>query len=196
MTPLFAQETTINEVVSGLNLPWILFAGALVFLMQAGFGLLESGMSRSKNSVNVIMKNYMDLCIGTLAFFAVGYGLMFGNNPTGWFGIDHFFLSTDSNSDLAFAFFQTMFAATAVTIASGAMAERTKFTGYITAAIVICGFVYPVFGSWTWGSFYEGSGWLAGGFYCCSLNWWLVCPCRCACDRPQTWPFQRRRRGG
>lgn len=161
---LFAQETAVNQVdllQENINLVWVIVAGVLVFLMQAGFGLLESGMSRSKNAVNVILKNYMDLCVGSLIFFVVGYGLMFGTNSSGWFGTDHFVLSTDNGSELGFAFFQTMFAATAVTIASGAMAERTQFIGYIVGAIFICALIYPVYGSWVWGSFYEGSGWLA-----------------------------------
>lgn len=161
---LLAQSSTvedISQVQGNIDLVWVITAGALVFLMQAGFGLLESGMSRSKNAVNVILKNYMDLCVGSLIYFALGYGVMFGSNPTGWVGADHFFLSSESGSELGFAFFQTMFAATAVTIASGAMAERTKFIGYIIGALFICALVYPVYGSWVWGSFYEGSGWLA-----------------------------------
>lgn len=160
----FAQATMAEELSSlqgNIDLVWVITAGALVFLMQAGFGLLESGMSRSKNAVNVILKNYMDLCVGSLIYFAVGYGLMFGLNTSGWIGTDHFFLSDASGSELGFAFFQTMFAATAVTIASGAMAERTQFVGYIVGAIFICAVIYPIYGSWVWGSFYEGSGWLS-----------------------------------
>jgi Amt family ammonium transporter len=151
----------LSNLQGNIDLVWVITAGALVFLMQAGFGLLESGMSRSKNAVNVILKNYMDLCVGSLIYFSVGYGLMFGVNTSGLVGMDHFFLSHASGSELGFAFFQTMFAATAVTIASGAMAERTQFVGYIAGAIFICAVIYPIYGSWVWGSFYEGAGWLS-----------------------------------
>lgn len=140
---------------------WVVIAAALVLFMQAGFALLESGMSRSKNTINVIMKNYLDLCLGTLAFWVIGYGLMFGTNISGWFGTDHFMLDQASSSEYTFMLFQVMFAATAVTIASGAMAERTRFATYIVGAMIVCAVIYPVFGSWTWGSFYEGSGWLS-----------------------------------
>jgi len=107
------------------------------------------------------MKNYTDVCVGSLIFFCVGYGLMFGNNLSGFWGEDNFFVEASSGAEWSFIFFQTMFAATAVTIASGAMAERTKFVGYIIGAIVICAVVYPIYGSWVWGSYYEGQGWLA-----------------------------------
>ncbi|EDY87008.1 ammonium transporter [gamma proteobacterium HTCC5015] len=141
---------------------WIVVAGALVFFMQAGFALLESGLSRAKNSVNVIMKNYADLCVGSIAFSLLGFGLMFGDNATGWWGSTHFLMSDlQSASEYSFLFFQIMFAATAATIASGAMAERTQFLGYLLGAIGICAIIYPVYGSWVWGSFYSGSGWLA-----------------------------------
>ncbi len=134
----------------------ILAAGALVFFMQAGFALLESGMSRSKNAVNVIIKNYSDVCFGSIIFFAVGYGIMFGTNSTGFFGTDLFFLSGVDKIDYNLVFFQTMFAATAATIVSGAMAERTQLRSYLLGAICIIGFIYPIYGSWAWN---EG-GWL------------------------------------
>lgn len=144
-----------------INVIWLATASALVFFMQAGFALLESGMSRAKNSINVVMKNYMDVCIGSIIFWAVGYGLMFGVNKTGWFGSSHFFLHDGETWDYSFMLFQTMFAATAATIASGAMAERAKFGSYLIGAILITAVIYPVFGSWAWGSMYDGSGWLA-----------------------------------
>ncbi len=161
LTPsvLFAQDA--SQVQANLDLVWVITAGALVFLMQAGFGLLESGMSRTKNSVNVIMKNYCDVCLGTLIFFLVGFGLMFGNNQTGFIGTSHFFFNPASGQELGFAFFQTMFAATAVTIASGAMAERTQFPAYLIGACIITALIYPIYGSWVWGGYYEGGGWLA-----------------------------------
>lgn len=144
-----------------LDTVWIVVAAALVFFMQAGFALLESGMSRSKNAVNVVMKNYMDVCIGSIIFWLVGYGIMFGDSVSGWFGTTHFFPQSLSNSEYSFLFFQTMFAATAVTIASGAMAERTRYHAYLLGALLISGIIYPVYGSWVWGSYYNGQGWLA-----------------------------------
>jgi len=144
-----------------LDIVWTLFATVLVFLMQAGFALLESGATRAKNSINIIMKNVMDMSLGSLAFWMVGFGLMFGTNDSGWIGTSNFFLSDiDPASesgyfDFAFFIFQTVFAATAATIISGAVAERTKFLAYIIYAVAVTGFIYPVFGSWVW-----GGGWL------------------------------------
>lgn len=153
-------QAASDELIQGINTSWILIAGVLVFLMQAGFALLESGASRAKNAVNVVMKNYMDVCVCSLIFWAVGYGLMFGDNPSGWLGGSHFFSGNLSDWDWAFLFFQMMFAATAATIASGAMAERIHFSAYLVGACFISGLIYPVFGSWAWGSAYSGSGWL------------------------------------
>lgn len=148
----FASEgNEANDMV------WLATASALVFLMQAGFALLESGMARSKNALNVVMKNYMDVCFGTLIFWALGYGLMFGLNTSGWIGTDNFFLNSADGSTWGFMLFQMMFAATAATIASGAMAERTRYNSYLIGALVITGFIYPVFGSWVW----NADGWLA-----------------------------------
>lgn len=139
---------------------WVATAAALVFLMQAGFAFLESGMARAKNTVNVIMKNYMDACYGSLIFWSVGFGIMFGTNPSGWFGTDHFMPSALSDWDYTQLLFQVMFAATATTIASGAMAERTHYRAYLLGACLISGFIYPVFGSWAWGGLYGTNGWL------------------------------------
>ncbi len=161
LLPGSALASSADAATPEIDIIWMVLAGALVFFMQAGFALLESGLSRAKNSVNVIMKNYADLCVGSIAFCLVGYGLMFGNNPSGWLGVDHFLLSAvEDPGEYAFVFFQIMFVATAATIASGSMAERTRFGGYLFGAIGICAFIYPVFGSWVWGSYYEGSGWL------------------------------------
>jgi Amt family ammonium transporter len=146
--------------VDALNTVWIVTACALIFLMQAGFAFLESGMARAKNTVNVIMKNYMDACYGSLIFWAVGFGIMFGTNPSGWFGVDHFMPDDLSQWDYTQLLFQMMFAATATTIASGAMAERTHYTGYLIGACIITGLIYPVFGSWAWGGLYGTTGWL------------------------------------
>jgi ammonium transporter, Amt family len=144
---------------------WTLLAAILVFLMQAGFSLIEAGMTRAKNAVNICMKNVMDLSMGSLAFWLVGFGLMFGPGG-GWVGTSGFMLSdyaTDQDPWLyVFWIFQTVFAATAATIVSGAMAERTKFSAYIMFTIFLTAFVYPVFGSWAWGSLYKGDGWLEG----------------------------------
>jgi Amt family ammonium transporter len=177
-----ADELTITGMQAAMDTVWLITAGALVFFMQAGFALLESGMSRSKNSVNVIMKNYIDVCLGSLVFWIFGYGLMFGVNLTGMWGESHFLLGDAEHWDYSLLFFQTMFAATAVTIVSGAMAERTRYEAYLVGVIVICGFIYPVYGSWVWGSLYEGSGWLnklgfidfAGSTVVHSIGGWIA----------------------
>jgi len=155
------QAETIAELARATDVVWMITAAALVFFMQAGFALLESGMSRAKNAINVVMKNYTDACVGSIVFWLVGFGLMFGSNPSGWYGIDHFLPHTLTSYDYAFILFQTMFAATAVTIASGAMAERTHFHAYLIGAIITTAIIYPVFGSWAWGSYFDGKGWLA-----------------------------------
>lgn len=149
----FASQKSADTV-------WLMTAAAMVFLMQAGFAFLESGMSRSKNAVNVLMKNIMDCCVGSLLFWAVGYGLMFGVNNSGLYGESHFMPAVMESWDYSFLLFQMMFAATAATIASGAMAERTRFAGYLVGAAVITAVIYPVFGSWAWGGFHGGKGWL------------------------------------
>jgi len=144
---------------------WTLVAAALVFFMQAGFAMVECGFTRAKNAINIMMKNLMDFAVGSLAFWAVGFGLMFGVS-NGLFGTTGFFLSDFSPGGdpwvLAFWMFQVVFAATAATIVSGAMAERTKFSGYLIYSLVISALVYPIFGSWAWGSLFNGNGWLEG----------------------------------
>ena len=159
-----SNKEAIDLVQTHADYVWTLVAAALVFFMQAGFALVESGFTRAKNAINIMMKNLMDFSIGTLAFWAIGFGLMFGVTQTGLFGTSGFFLSDfEPGGDpwvLAFWMFQVVFCATAATIVSGAMAERTKFTGYIVFSIVISAFIYPVFGSWAWGSLFHGSGWL------------------------------------
>ncbi len=133
--------------------------------MQAGFALIESGSVRSKNTVNVLMKNYMDTCIGGLVFWLFGFGLMFGLNQSGWIGLSHFMPNQMDDWHWNLLFFQMMFAATATTIASGAMAERIHFVAYVVSAIFVSGVIYPVFGSWAWGGLFGGDGWLkAMGF--------------------------------
>ena len=145
-----------------LNTVWIVLCAIFVFFMQAGFAMLESGFVRSKNAVNVIMKNYIDMSIGSLGFFAVGFGLMFGVNQTGFFGASNFLPQGGSPEFYAFLFFQMMFAATAATIVSGALAERIRYWPYILAAVFVTSLIYPVFGSWVWGGYESAtSGWLA-----------------------------------
>lgn len=160
-----AAEASVADMQLALNSVWVVLTGILVFFMQAGFALVESGMSRAKNAVNVIMKNYLDACVGGIIFWAVGYGLMFGLNNSGWIGSSHFFTHDLSSWDWTFLFFQMMFAATSTTIASGAMAERVHFSAYLIGACIVSGFIYPVFGSWAWGGAHGGEGWLkAMGF--------------------------------
>jgi len=156
----------IDLVQTHANFLWTLVAASLVFFMQAGFALVEAGFTRAKNAINIMMKNLMDFSIGSLVFWAVGFGLMFGASGTGWFGTTGFFLSDFTPGGdpwvLAFWMFQVVFAATAATIVSGAMAERTKFSGYLLYSIVISAVIYPIFGSWAWGSLFKGDGWLEG----------------------------------
>ena len=161
-----AQDAALSAetVQVNLNYVWTIIAACLVFFMQAGFALVETGFTRAKNAVNIIMKNVMDVSAGALAFFALGFGLMFGTTAAGWIGTDGFFLSEMGDWSIewtyTFFFFQAVFAATAATIVSGAVAERTSFSAYITFSILITGLIYPIFGSWTWGSLYNGNGWL------------------------------------
>lgn len=150
----------IQEIRISLDSVWVVVGGILVFFMQAGFALIESGSVRSKNTVNVLMKNYMDMCIGGLVFWLFGFGLMFGLNQTGWVGLSYFMPDALDDWHWNLLFFQMMFAATATTIASGAMAERIHFMAYVVSAIIVSGVIYPIFGSWAWGGLFGGDGWL------------------------------------
>ena len=162
-TPL-SNKAAIDLVQTHANYVWTLVAAALVFFMQAGFAMVETGFTRAKNAINIMMKNLMDFCIGSIVFWAIGFGLMFGASKTGWFGTSGFFFSDFTPGGdpwvLAFWMFQVVFAATAATIVSGAMAERTKFVGYLIYSAFISALIYPVFGSWAWGSLFHGGGWL------------------------------------
>ncbi|NUQ38185.1 MAG: ammonium transporter [Caldilineales bacterium] len=156
-----ADDPTPGQVGLALDVIWVLIAAFLVFFMQAGFAMVESGFSRSKNAANLLMKNLMDFAAGSLLFFAVGYGLMFGADKAGLIGSDGFFLSgigfgLDSAPAWAFFLFQLMFAAAAATIVSGAVAERLKFSAYLIYTLVITTLIYPIAGHWVW-----GGGWLA-----------------------------------
>jgi Amt family ammonium transporter len=153
-----------EDVQTHANYLWTLLAAFLVFFMQAGFAMVETGFTRAKNAVNIMMKNLMDFSLGSLAYWAIGFGLMFGVSQTGWFGTTGFFFSDfvkDQDPWLyAFWMFQVVFAATSATIVSGAMAERTKFISYLLYSVAISAFIYPVFGSWAWGGLFHGKGWL------------------------------------
>ncbi|MDH5527532.1 MAG: ammonium transporter [Nitrospirota bacterium] len=156
----------IATVQTNADYIWTITCAALVFLMQAGFAMVCGGFTQAKNVGNLMMKNLFDFSFGALAFWAVGFGLMFGTAPNGWFGTDGFFLSGwEATGDpwvLCFWMFQVVFAAAAATIVAGAVAERIKFRAYIAYSLVVVGFIYPVFGSWAWGSLLNGSGWLEG----------------------------------
>lgn len=158
-----AQEDASAANATAIDTMWTLIAALLVFFMQAGFAMVESGFTRAKNACNILMKNLMDFSIGSIFYWLIGFGIMFGTSAGGWFGTDGFLLSTgspDSGDGLwqyTFWLFQAMFAATAATIVSGAVAERTKFAGYLFYTVFIIAFIYPVVGHWTW-----GGGWLSG----------------------------------
>ena len=166
---LYAQGTSVEakiaDVQTNADYVWTLVAAFLVFFMQAGFAMVEAGLTRSKNTVNILMKNLMDFSVGSLAFWAIGFGIMFGVT-NGIIGTTGFFFSDFSlDGDpwvFAFWMFQVVFAATAATIVSGAMAERTKFVGYLVYSAVVSAIIYPIFGSWAWGSLFHGNGWLEG----------------------------------
>ncbi len=157
----YAQEEGGVTVEGQIDVIWLLLAAFLVFFMQAGFAMVESGFSRAKNAANLLMKNLMDFSVGSLLFFFIGFGLMFGSSLSGFIGIDHFLLGNfgfgeDSAYNWAFFLFQLVFAGTAATIVSGAVAERLKFSAYLVYSIIIVGLVYPISGHWLW-----GGGWLA-----------------------------------
>ena len=159
--PCYAEATAESNAVA-IDTVWTLLAAFLVFFMQAGFALVETGFTRAKNAGNIIMKNLMDFSVGTIAYAAIGFGLMFGASKLGLFGTDGFFMSTLNPStgeglwQFAYWIFQAVFAATAATIVSGAMAERTKFSSYLVYSFFISAFIYPIVGHWIW-----GGGWLS-----------------------------------
>jgi ammonium transporter, Amt family len=150
---------------STIDALWVLCSASLVFIMQAGFLCLEAGTTRRKNSINVALKNLADLGVSVMAFWAVGYGLMFGRSWIGVLGLDQFFpeLTAGTGWPLIFFLFQAMFCSTSVTVLSGAIAERMTFKAYLLLAMIISGLIYPIFGHWAWAGILEKQswGWLA-----------------------------------
>ncbi|MCI1965032.1 MAG: ammonium transporter [Oscillospiraceae bacterium] len=150
------------ELLTSINTVWTLISAFLVFFMQAGFAMLETGSTRSKGAANIMMKNLMDFCIGSIAFYFIGYGLMFGQSEGGLFGTTNFLGLINHSASVsgiptdAFILWETVFCATAATIVSGAMAERTKFISYCIYSAVISLVIYPIAGHWIW-----GGGWLS-----------------------------------
>lgn len=142
-----------EEVKMALDAIWLLLGACLVFWMQAGFAMVETGFTRAKNAGNIIMKNLMDFVLGSIIYWLLGFGLMFGESIGGFVGIPHLLDSYTSEDPSFFVWFifQTVFCATAATIVSGAMAERTKFSAYLVYSAVISAVIYPVVGHWIWG---------------------------------------------
>ena len=162
-TPASAQ-TDAETVQFNLDVVYFMVAIALVFLMQIGFAMLESGLTRSKNAANIVMKNIADFSVGVIVYFFIGFGIMYGASVAGLFGSDSFMLTAGSYSDAGLAgdpflavdfLYQAVFAATAATIVSGAVAERMRFPAYLILSAVMTAIIYPVVGFWTW-----GGGWL------------------------------------
>lgn len=169
-SPTLLAVDTAATPFSTADLAFLIFASALVFLMQAGFCFLEMGFSRAKNAINIVMKNVCDMAAGIVGFFFIGFGLMFGWSQGGVIALGNFGFSNvyaAEHSVWIFFLFQSMFAATTVTISSGSMAERTYFPGYLVYAALACTFIYPLLGHWVWGGaaagygFGEGAGWLS-----------------------------------
>jgi len=168
------RDSTVDNPLAlqkNINTVWLIVAAALVFFMQAGFAMLEIGFSRAKNTINIVMKNLMDFSVASICYLFFGFAIMFGASESGWFGSSFSALWNVSADSALWPFwmFQVVFAATAATIASGAMAERTKFIGYLFYTVLLSGLIYPIYGHWAWGGaasglepgFGESVGWLA-----------------------------------
>lgn len=165
VVPVSAQSVeenteSIENLQTALTFLWLIISGAIVFLMHAGFSLVEIGLTRTKNTANILMKNFMTISLGIVVYWAVGWGIMYGADFAGLIGIDQFFLMGADNSLWNSWWFQMVFAATGATIVSGAMAERTDFKAYLIYTVLMVAFIYPVYGHWVW----SGSGILTSGF--------------------------------
>jgi ammonium transporter, Amt family len=190
--PVFNAEAELKVLRADTDLLWLLVAGFLVFFMQAGFAYVETGFSRKKNAVNILMKNISDFVVGSLGFWMVGFSIMFGPQVLVGIGVgapawfDKMLESADGKpiaSAYGFMFFQMVFAGTAATIVSGAMAERTKFSTYILFSFICSLFIYPIFGSLAWSNLLDpnNQGWLvkkgfidfAGSTVVHSLGGWM-----------------------
>ena len=161
MTSIFLATDPVADLSLSVDTVWMLLAAMLVFFMQPGFALCEAGFTRSKNTANILFKNFVDFMFGSILFWLLGFGFMFGSNGEGFIGMPHFGDIYFYESDLpveGFLIFQTVFCATAATIVSGAMAERTKFSMYCIYSLFISLLIYPISGHWTW-----GGGWLMNG---------------------------------
>jgi Amt family ammonium transporter len=148
-------QVTVEEVATAVDGVWVVVAAILVMFMQPGFALVEAGFTRAKNTANIVMKNFMDFSVGALVYWAVGFGLAYGGTSLGGFVATGEFFFDNPDRSIEW-FFQVVFAATAATIVSGAMAERTKFSAYLLYTPFITGFIYPVITHWVW----SGQGWL------------------------------------
>ena len=161
MTNIFLATDPVADLSLSVDTVWMLLAAMLVFFMQPGFALCEAGFTRSKNTANILFKNFVDFMFGSILFWLLGFGFMFGSGGEGFIGMPHFGDFSFYESDLpveGFLVFQTVFCATAATIVSGAMAERTKFSMYCIYSLFISLLIYPISGHWTW-----GGGWLMNG---------------------------------
>ena len=147
-------QNVIDLVTSNIDTLWVINSAILVFIMQAGFMCMETGLSRHKNSINVALKNAADFGVSVVIFWIFGFGIMFGTSYNGFFGTDLFFFKTDKAEYMTYFVFQAMFVATAATIISGAVAERMKFNGYLIMTVLATGIIYPIVGNWAWSSSY------------------------------------------
>ena len=157
----FGDELTTSQVQTHLDWTWTIISAFSVFFMQAGFTLVEGGFVRAKNMGNIIMKNTMDFCVGIIGYFIIGFAIMFGPGGSFFGAGKYFFGSGLEGWDWTFFIFQGVFAATASTIVSGALAERTKFYSYVLASFLISAIIYPISGHWVWGGLFgKTSGWI------------------------------------
>ena len=147
-------QEVIDVLTSNIDTLWVIDCAILVFIMQAGFMCMETGLSRHKNSINVALKNAADFGVSVVIFWIFGFGLMFGTSYYGFFGTDLFFFKTNKAEYMTYFVFQAMFVATAATIISGAVAERMKFNGYLIMTVLATGIIYPIVGHWAWSSSY------------------------------------------